>query len=807
MSKKVDGNEMGRWKVYLWLSSLLRTGIRYACPVYIIAALFSVSPAITYADECSNEQRRLEDHSTQLPDCRGYELVTSPYKDGYSQNFRNVSPDGEHVLFQSIGKFAGAKGNENLEGTLYESLRTSSGWHVKALSPSASIFGFAEEADASIDLTRTLWEGHTASQSADANNLYIRMPDGSFVLVGPEVPPLAEKAPPFPDQTAHAAQLKYRGASSDLSHIVFAIEPEPGEAPGEDIAWPGDKTLIASVASLYEYSGVSNQEPRLVAVRNKGRLSSNLDAEMITQCGSDLGGGVGASTYNAISGSGSTIFFTAHPEGCENEEGEEGTGPRVAEIYARINEMETIDISEPSHEDCLACNTSSPKEGVFEGASQDGSKAFFLSGQEGLLPGAEGMNLYEYNFDSAVPQERLIRVSGQVSNPEVLGVVRVSEDGSHVYFVAKGDLADNQNVDQEHATSGDNNLYVVDTDSGKTAFIGSLSTSDKGDWKRADDRPVMATPDGEFLVFSSQAHLTPDDHSGAGVAQIFEYDAATEGLARISIGKKGSYFCDATEKSEEGYNCDGNTENETYSPATGAPDFENVDLATQPDTPPLVSPDGRTVIFFSFNALAPQATNSLSGNLCRNVYEYRRAKNEQNISAGDVSLVSDGKDVAVSAGVCGSTGKMNPSGSDLFVQTTDPLVSQDVNTQIDIYDAREGGGFSAEALGPRCVDDSCQGALSVAPELFSPGSTTPVGGDFTPRISVSMTKGKTRQLSRAQKLVKALAVCRKKQRVKRKACKSEARKRYGAEIKAKKASIKASMSHMRIKVPAREGAK
>lgn len=765
--------------------------------LYIGLAVLAFAGAISsstsaFGSSCPNEQVRMEDSSAGLPDCRAYEMVSPPYKDGYFPFLAGVAPDGGRALFSSLGAFAGTKGNYVVEGSLYESTRTASGWVAKPVSPPASQFAFAQLQDASRNLDRTLWTAHTETQSADAEDLYVREPDGSFVLVGPQLPPSHDTAPPAPTESRFKQELKYAGANPQLSHIFFEIQPE-AESVG-DIAWPGDHTLPRATArSLYEYSGVGNSEPKLVGVLNKGRLNSNTEAEMITQCGVELGGGDSSSSYNAISTSGDTVFFTANAGGCENFI-EPGIGPEVREIYARLKGSETIAISEPSSEECEECNTSSRERGIFVGASEDGTKAFFLSSQEQLLPGAAGQNLYEYVING-VPHKKLVRVSDEVSEPRVLGIARISKDGSHVYFVAEGVLANNKNGNGEEATEGANNLYVFDSATGTTSFIAMLAAEDSADWKKFDERPVQATPDGEFLIFPSRAHLTPNDSSGPEIAQLFEYDAATGDLVRLSIGQKGSYFCPATGKVEDGYNCNGNTDNATYAFSSDALilAFSGREFAKNRDGATL-TPDGTSVLFTTFDSLAPQAVNGLGSELCSNVYEYHWSEAEGGMTNGNVSLISDGNDVAKSENRCGSGGYgFSPNGPDIFIESTDRLVSQDNDTQRDIYDAREGGGFPATIARPGCVGDACQGSLAIAPQLSGVGSSVQAGGGnvVSPQsMSVRAAKKKASTMPRAKKLTRALSLCKKIRKKKNRAiCISTARKRYGGGLKSKKGSV------------------
>src|SRR6202046_1114132 len=80
---------------------------------------------------------------------------------------------------------------------------------------------------------------------------------------------------------------------------------------------------------------------------------------------------------------------------------------------------------------------------VFQTMSSDGSKVFFLEGGE----------LYE--FDTASDTQTDLTVGGGKAGAQVQNaVLGASEDGSYLYFVARGVLASG-------ATSGEDNLYVL----------------------------------------------------------------------------------------------------------------------------------------------------------------------------------------------------------------------------------------------------------------------------------------------------------------------------------------------------------
>ena len=175
-----------------------------------------------------------------------------------------------------------------------------------------------------------------------------------------------------------------------------------------------------------------------------------------------------------------------------------------------------------------------------------------------------------------------------------------------------------------------------------------------------------------------------------GPAQIYRYDAQAGQLLRVSIG-------------ERGYNDNGNT-GEGEAKTVSA---EACGMHGRPD--PSMSDDGQLVFFQSPTALTPRALNDVpvnklgnSESLAANVYEWEAdGKGACVQPAGCVFLISDGLDVKeTSAGGRASASAVELVGSDatganVFFSTDDPLVAQDTDTELDIYDARVGGGFPA----------------------------------------------------------------------------------------------------------------
>ncbi len=689
-------------------SSDVGRGVAYKCVstagsviIAVLVSLVASSSVLASGDAnepaCPLATESSQGFRTYLPDCRAYEMVTPPFKDGGDElRVRAVSSDGSRVIISSLGAFAGTEGDpiNGTAGAVYELTRSGSGWVAYPDTPPASLSPNAKLFGVSLDATKELWEVLGSAKSLYSTDLDLREPDGKFVEIGPLIPPAGEAGPPADDHGGENEEVGFAGASNDLSHVLYNIR-----AVNPTFLWPGDTTTPETTAkSLYEYVGTGNTDPLLVGVNSEG---------LISNCGTALGSAGlegGGDTYNGISTNGEIVFFTAighDVNGCN----ELTKAPEVSELYARLDQVQTIAISEPLHSQCSQCKTAVRKPAIFQGASEDGSKVFFLTEQE-LFINDTTTNLYEYDFNNPTG-EKIIRVSVGSRTPEVEGVMRVSEDGSHVYFVAKAVLTTGPNREGLTPTPGGDNLYAFERDvtypTGRLTFVGTLSENDAQDWSRGDEREAQTTPDGRFLVFQSSANLTSGDTSS--MPQIFEYDALREKLVRISTGAVG-------------YEAGATNANASYS-LISSQSFGEVSAPSETATHLAVSTDGLRILFSSSGALTGGAEKAAAAG-AESVYEYRSVGS---IEDGDVYLVSDGMN-ALSPVVIG----LDAAGDDAFFSTADPLLSSDADTQSDIYDARVDGGFQTPTTPEACGGDGCQGVLSAPPPLGLPGSISEPGG-------------------------------------------------------------------------------
>ena len=425
------------------------------------------------------------------------------------------------------------------------------------------------------------------------------------------------------------------------------------------------------------------------------------------------------------------------------------------------------------------------------------------------------------------------------SDPEVQGVVRVSQNGERVYFVARGELA-GENGEKQKPQQGADNLYVYDTLEHSTTFVTTLLTA-------AEESSLEAAEAAEKSQIEAQALAEREAQDALLIgelergeisserAELLREEAEVEEAAFIqtTLGTRGPSGTLAEDRSvwraedsrpaqatPEGrflvfpssadltsgdeskvpqlfeydasnekltrvsigqggsYSNDGNVA--TFHDAPQIPaelSFSGgIDLPTTAESALAVSSDGKRVVFTSAARLVPQVEDRGAPN----VYQYQEE---------DVYLLSDGRDDSMvgnepTVKLFGTTA----SGQDVFFSTADQLVPQGVVAQDALYDAREEGGFPAPIVTPGCVGETCRGTTEATPQLQLPATLDQVGGDNLPPPVESKPVSKRKPLTRAQKLAKALKACRAKRNKRKLArCEAQARKQYGTKSKSKAA--------------------
>ena len=704
-----------------------------------------------------------------LPPGRAYEMVSPPYKGGYGvTEVLAVAPDGESVMFDSNGAFAGEPG-VGLVANYYLARRDGvSGWSTSPLNVPTGLAPVAFVPDFSATLEKAVSVVQLGSNFGNSNYHLTEEEVLSHRMGTPDTLPEWEVAGGTVLKGLEQGHIFYYelGASADLCHVVVGgsgFEPLVGEAAGT-----GGQIYDVAVAPAGGCVGDGLSPVKLVGVNNTGKAIHRV----CTLLGASGLEGSRESDFNAISADGSQIFFTA----LVNPKLGECSVDASAQLFVRVGGSRTLEVSRPLLEACseVPCPEAEKRPfAVFEGASEDGSRVFFtttaqLVGQD--KDNANDLYMAVIGCPGEVvgcePSQRevtgLVQVSHDPSlgeSAEVQGVVSVAPDGSRVYFVARGVLSEGMNAEGQAPVKGANNLYVYDAVSGHVVFVadlcsssglsgvapdsrcpGNLEPENGGLEKRNDgalfhrEPEAQSAGDGGFLVFSTYAQLVKGDIDTA--KDVYRYDAASGMLARISVG-------------EEGYDVNGN--NNAFDAKIkrapignllkGGTDIDRHELQTR-----AVSEDGSRIVFTTGEPLSPGATNGLE-----NAYEWHE---------GAVSLVSSGSDEGPVNNVV-----MSPSGNDIFFETVQGLVSQDTDGAADIYDARlahvPGEAVGVPLAGPTeqqsCSGDACQGPLTNPAPLLVPGSVSQTPGEDLPTPPVAAkAKPKPKVKAKVKKKKKVL---------------------------------------------------
>jgi hypothetical protein len=690
-----------------------------------------------------------------LPDGRAWELVSPADKNGALIGaLQNKEPfqaaaDGSAIAYPASEPVGEGAVGRNKEAMIL-SKRSVDGWSSQDISAPNSLPG-PEESQArspnregaavkvfSADLSLGLYEPGEAglpllSAEATGMTLYLRDDANGTYL------PLETPGTRFEDE-----RMRFLGGTPDLSHVIFESSAAltPGAVAGSSKEQYGE--------NLYEWSGARLQ---LVNITPAGT------SEPAAFLGNNGGNNEGGMTTRAISSDGRWVVWANKPF-----YGDNGAGAQVS-LYVR---------------DMVAGKTFQlggeyPR---FETMSSDGSKVFFVETDE-----HRGGDLYM--FDTATGTDMDLTADHGAGEPNAGvrdAVMGASEDGSYVYFVATGVLANG-------AVKGADNVYVLHDSEGNwtTTYIATLAGEDVKTWGQpggqADLRHVSSrvSSNGHYLAFMSERPLTGYDNldavSGQPDEEVYLYDAVSNRLICASCDPTGArpvgVFDDRDFKEALLADLDtswsANEGSGNHWLAGSIPGWVTNSEALSFYQPRYLSDSGR-LFFDSPDALVPQDTNGLE-----DAYEYEpvgvgscaeASATFGMASGGCVSLISSGQSSGESIFMDASE-----NGNDVFFATNSKLTGEDYDTAYDVYDAHVCSTevpCRSEVVGPPpCTSgDSCKAAPSPQPEIFGPAPSATFSGvgNIVDEAKTSVVKrnGKAKSKPKLKKYVK-----RKKRKAKR----------------------------------------
>ncbi len=713
------------------------------------------------ADTCPNAEIRNTQFASSLPDCRAYELVSPPEKDGGNVAADNLvlsTPDGNAIKYDSPRAFGPITG----ASTFYEeyiSQRSTSnqGWATHPVSPlqkaeiqntgmPSMYIAFSEDLSKGVYFAVTpIGPGH--ENVAQAENLYLRTDLLSAGLGNYELLSDSNTPQPAKVQGSEARDINFASASKDFSHILFS---------SRNNLTPETSTLNPELPKTYEWHDGT--------VRLVGILPNGEPAEASIPGGDVLAGGVEDWTINSMSSDGTRIIFTGAPFSLSSDAVSQLV-PEEGNIYMRIDGERTIQLNASER------STPDPNEAAasFWGATPDDSKVFFMTVRaltdDAPVPSERLLYMYDFNAPEgkhltliSVDHEPNRIIEEEYAAVVGMSVDSISADGSYVYFTGVNALV----AGQEPVPPGAEELYVWHD--GALRAIGHQDHAATRDARRrwsaigsASIPQFRVTPDGLHAAFESRSRSVAK-RAGVNIdgcdkvigpdtcEEFFEYDYENDKLTCVSCNPSGAAPLS-------------HAETERFPPPDGVISDQWSQLQKH-----WLSSDGRFVFFDTRDALVPQDVNG-----ARDVYEY-------DARAGQARLVS--------AGSCGCDSyfqEATPDGSDVFFMTHQALVRSDIDTAGDMYDARVNGGIPGQNLPPvvACSGEECQGPVGSPPAFSVPSSASFSGPGNPAAAPVARVKPKVTRLTRAQRLKRALRACNAKHGARRARCRSVARARFG----------------------------
>jgi hypothetical protein len=686
-------------------------GIALATSIFTVfaIALGTLVPVAASADSCPNAAERFG-ASANLPDCRAYELVTPMIKEDndYLAAIHGFS-DGNHVDVMSFLPYPGAE-NGQVANTL--STRTGSGWVSTSLTPPQGP-GEPDEFRSQDNLGQYSFQVSFTSDfsAAFVNSPYVADPldqDRTMDDYRVDIPSHATSLAALPDNGSMTeALVNPPGVYNENSegHLnMIGTFVAGNSADGSHVFFetsvalptaPGTPAFTPTTGQgLYERYGGHTY---LVGILPDGSLPA---------CGAEVGNGGMNASYAiplddsaAIAPDGSNMVFRS-----------------------------------PSIRLCPEGNT--PKLYLREHNGTPQARTVEVSGVELLARSADGSKLLTADSAFFRHDEKIYVYDITTEQTSVIGegaVVAFSPDLSHVYYMA------NPHAGSDGSATSGTQLYLYENGVSKPIMDASAAAEFASTFHTTSRKYNYAstTADGSELLFLDRASLTsystedptclsvvnaPVGLKNAHCAEAYVYDATNGSVMCVSCNPNGtppvaaaSLFQSVNTRQAEG----------SFS------DFISPEMVN-------IAADGSRVFFETEESLVPQDTNGVY-----DVYEWE---------SGHLYLLSSGH---------GSYGSfldgVGDNGNDVFIQSTDNLLPQDVENSQLVYDARVDGGFPYTPPVYGCDSGQCQGPQTPAPIFAPPPSATfvglgnPISEEAKPALKPKTAKRKAAKKKQASK--------------------------------------------------------
>jgi hypothetical protein len=611
-----------------------------------------------FPPSCPNSALRQQNGSSELPDCRAYELVSPP--EAGNILLRTFAPPAPYATNPPRFLYGGYDGV--IEGTkaansgadFYVATRTATGWETKYTGIPGNVAAGPEfgAGDRSLDKFLTFRNVRFGCCQLPYVSDVHEQSLGRW--------PADASTVPGWDETYGAFQ-----PSPDFSHLVFSTRTDFDPNMEGVTSYPG---------SVYDYD-VENQTVTKISKTAAGDIQldpSNVGTteligfpgvETAISQGLDIGG-YPSPMYPGVSIDGSHVLMeTKGVAPC-------GSCPTPHHLYMWVDSAG------------VAYEIAGGQAVNYVGMTSDGSKVFFTTNLPLTADDHDtSADMYMWSEEGELTGEPLVRISkgdegkgdsdtcgaGWTTGCNVVAVqgkessdYPIATESGDVYFYSP-EVLDSD----EAALQGGRNLYLYR--GGQIKFVATLSADGSFPLTR-----IQVSPNGDRAAFVTGAKLT--DFENSGFQEMYGFDPATGAIECSSCNPRGAVPTTNVSASETGL---------------------------------FMSDDGRT-FFSTIESLVPRDTNKES-----DVYEYVDGRPQLITSGvGQAHLDSRSEEV-LPISLMG----VSPDGVDVYFSTFDTLVSQDRNGAfLKFYDARAGGGFPVIQPTPPCeAADECHGAGSSPP--------------------------------------------------------------------------------------------